>query len=239
MLELRKADDRGVANFGWLHSQHTFSFGHYRDPQQQGFSELLVINDDRVQAQRGFGTHPHHNMEIVSYVLEGALAHQDSMGTGSVIYPGDIQLMSAGTGVSHSEFNHSTSEPVHFLQIWIVPNVKGAQPRYQQKHFSPADKSGRLRLILSEDGRDGSLSIRQDVKLFAGLFDGEQSANLNLGPDRYAYVHVARGSVVLNGQQLGEGDGVRVRDERALRLSDGHAADVLVFDLPARELPSL
>jgi redox-sensitive bicupin YhaK (pirin superfamily) len=238
MLELRKASDRGIAHFGWLHSHHTFSFGHYRDPQQQGFSELLVINDDRVQPAQGFGTHPHNNMEIFSYVLEGALAHKDSMGTGSVIYPGDVQLMSAGTGVRHSEFNHSDSEPVHFLQIWIVPRTKAVKPSYQERHFSDADKRGRLRLIISPDGADGSLSIHQDAQVYAGLFDGEEAATLDLGPQRHAYVHVARGSVELNGQQLGEGDGVRVRNEQVLTLRGGQQAEVLVFNLPPRELPS-
>ena len=173
MLELRKADHRGLANLGWLESRHTFSFGHYRDPQQQGFSELLVINDDRVQAEQGFGTHPHNNMEIFSYVLEGALEHKDSMGTGSVIHPGDVQLMSAGAGVRHSEYNHSATEPLHFLQIWIVPNIRAAKPGYQQKHFSEADKRGRLALIISPDGAEGSLRIHQDARVYAGLFDGD------------------------------------------------------------------
>ena len=238
MLELRKANERGIAHLGWLTSHHTFSFGHYRDPQQQGFSELLVINDDRVQAEQGFGTHPHNNMEIFSYVLEGALEHKDSMGTGSVIVPGDVQLMSAGTGVRHSEFNHSATDLLHFLQIWIVPNVKAVKPSYQQKHFSEADKRGRLALIISPDGADGSLTIHQDVRVYAGLFDGAQATTLDLGANRHAYVHVARGSVLLNGQQLNEGDGARVRNEQALRLTGGRDAEVLVFNLPARELPS-
>lgn len=238
MLELRKADDRGIANLGWLDSRHTFSFGHYRDPQQQGFSDLLVINDDRVQPGQGFGTHPHNNMEIFSYVLEGALAHKDSMGTGSVIYPGDVQLMSAGTGVRHSEFNHSQTNPLHFLQIWIVPRIKAVKPSYQQTHFSEVDKRGRLVLVISPDGANGSLTIHQDVRVHAGLFDGSEAATLNLGMQRYAYVHVARGSVELNGQRLHEGDGARARDETLLHLSGGQRAEVLVFDLPPRELPS-
>ncbi|RTL32138.1 MAG: pirin family protein [Burkholderiales bacterium] len=237
MLELRKAHDRGIANLGWLDSRHTFSFGHYRDPQQQGFSDLLVINDDRVQPGQGFGTHPHNNMEIFSYVLEGALAHKDSMGTGSVIYPGDVQLMSAGTGVRHSEFNHSQTNPLHFLQIWIVPCIKAVKPSYQQTHFSEVDKRGRLVLVISPDGANGSLTIHQDVRVHAGLFDGSEAATLNLA-QRYAYVHVARGSVELNGQRLHEGDGARVRDEKLLHLSGGQRAEVLVFDLPPRELPS-
>lgn len=238
MLELRKADHRGLANLGWLESRHTFSFGHYRDPQQQGFSELLVINDDRVQAEQGFGTHPHNNMEIFSYVLEGALEHKDSMGTGSVIHPGDVQLMSAGAGVRHSEYNHSATEPLHFLQIWIVPNIRAAKPGYQQKHFSEADKRGRLALIISPDGAEGSLRIHQDARVYAGLFDGDEASTLALGPDRYAYVHVARGSLEVNGQRLAEGDGARVRHEEVLHLSAGRQAEVLVFNLPPRELPS-
>ncbi|MBD1586992.1 pirin family protein [Pseudomonas typographi] len=239
MLTLRKHTDRGVAHHGWLESHHTFSFGAYRDPQQQGFSDLLVINDDRVAPAKGFGQHPHHDMEIFSYVLEGALAHQDSLGTGSVIRPGDVQLMSAGTGVTHSEFNHSSSEGVHFLQVWIVPNVAGAAPRYQQQHFSEADKRGRLRLIISPDGAQQSLQVRQDARVYAGLFDGPDNAELTLPPNRYAYVHVARGSLVLNGQTLQAGDGVRVREERTLQLGGGNAAEVLVFDLRPHELPEV
>lgn len=239
MQELRKATDRGIANLGWLNSRHTFSFGHYHDPEQQGFSDLLVINDDRVHPRQGFGAHPHHDMEIFSYVLDGALEHKDSLGTGSVIRPGDVQLMSAGTGVRHSEYNHSAADPVHFLQIWIVPQAKGAQPRYQQTYFSEADKRGRLRLIISPDEADGSLGIRQDARVYAGLFDGEESATLAVGANRYAYVHVARGSVELNGQRLNEGDGVRLRNEELLTLAKGEQAEVLVFDLRPRELPAM
>jgi redox-sensitive bicupin YhaK (pirin superfamily) len=238
-LELRKARDRGHANHGWLDSHHTFSFGGYRDPKQTGFSDLLVINDDRVAPGKGFGAHPHRDMEIFSYVLEGALAHQDSMGTGSVIHPGDVQMMSAGTGVQHSEFNHSTTEGVHFLQIWIVPNVRGATPRYQQRHFTAADKRGRLRLIISPDGADGSLAVHQEARVYAGLFDGTEAATLTVADDRHAYVHVARGSVSLNGQRLGEGDGVRVRGGGALQFDQGEGAEVLVFDLRPNELPRL
>ena len=239
MLTLRKASERGAADHGWLKSFHTFSFAGYRDPRQQGFSDLLVINDDRVAAAKGFGQHPHRDMEIFSYVLEGALEHKDTLGTGSVIRPGDVQLMSAGRGVAHSEYNHSTSEPVHFLQIWIVPEVSGATPRYQQEHFSAEQKRGRLQLIISPDGADGSLSVRQDARVYAGLFDGAETATLELAADRYAYVHVARGSVVLNGERLGEGDGVRVRDEQRLQLSEGADAEVLVFDLRPHELPEM
>lgn len=237
MLDIRKAADRGVANHGWLNSRHTFSFANYYDPKQVGFSDLLVINDDRVAPAQGFGKHPHRDMEIFSYVLEGALEHKDTMGTGSVIEPGDVQLMSAGRGVAHSEFNHSPTAPVHFLQIWIVPNQAGIAPEYQQQRFTPEEKRGRLRLIISPDGQDASLRIHQDARVYAGLFDGDESATLTLAPNRYAYVHVARGSVALNGVALGEGDGVRVRDETALTLSKGSDAEVLVFDLRPVETP--
>lgn len=239
MIEIRKADHRGRANHGWLQSRHTFSFGSYRDANQQGFSDLLVINDDRVAPAKGFGTHGHRDMEIFSYVLEGELAHKDSMGTGSVIVPGDVQMMSAGSGVQHSEFNHSAEAPVHFLQIWIVPDRRGAQPHYQQEHFDEASKRGRLQLIISPDGADGSLQVRQNARVYAGLFDGAEQAQLTLDEDRYAYVHVARGSVELNGVQLQEGDGVRLRDTRELSLSHGEGAEVLVFDLRPQELPQM
>jgi len=239
MIELRKADQRGRAEHGWLSSRHTFSFANYYDPQQIGFSDLLVINDDRVAPARGFGKHPHRDMEIFSYVLEGGLEHKDSMGTGSVIVPGDVQLMSAGTGVAHSEFNHSAEQPVHFLQIWIAPNVKGAQPRYQQKNIADAEKRGKLRLILSPDGAAESLELRQDARVYAGRFDGAESAQIEIGADRYAYVHVARGSVKVNGVALGEGDGARIRSERELSITDGHDAEVLVFDLRNIEVSEL
>lgn len=238
MLELRSANDRGRADFGWLQSRHTFSFGHYHDPRQEGFSDLLVINDDRVHPGRGFGTHPHRDMEIFSYVLEGALEHKDSMGTGSVVRPGDVQMMSAGTGVRHSEFNSSAADPLHFLQIWIVPNAKGVPPRYQQQHFTEEEKRGRLRLIISPDGSEGSLAVHQDARVYAGLFDGDERTTLTLSPDRHAYVHVARGSVELNGQPLSEGDGVRLRNEELLTLARGEHAEVLVFDLRPNELPA-
>lgn len=238
MLEVRRADDRGLADLGWLKSRHTFSFGHYHDPRQQGFSDLLVVNDDRVHPGRGFGTHPHRDMEIFSYVLDGALEHKDSMGTGSIIRPGDVQMMSAGTGVRHSEFNPSSTSPLHFLQIWILPNVRGVTPRYQQVHFATAEKRGRLRLIVSPHGTGGSLAVHQDARVHAGLFDGKEAASLALGPDRYAYVHVARGSIEVNGERLREGDGVRVRHERQLDLARGSDAEVLLFDLRPHELPS-
>ncbi|MGU9860004.1 pirin family protein [Pseudomonas sp. LF245] len=239
MLTLRKASERGAANHGWLKSFHTFSFANYWNPKEQGFSDLLVINDDRVAAGKGFGQHPHRDMEIFSYVLEGALEHKDTLGTGSVIRPGDVQLMSAGSGVAHSEFNHSQNRGVHFLQIWIVPNEVGAEPRYQQEHFSEAQKRGRLQLIISPDGAEGSLNVRQDARVYAGLFSGDESATLDLAADRYAYIHVARGSVEINGQRFEEGDGARVRDERQIRVSQGDDAEVLVFDLRPQELPRM
>jgi quercetin 2,3-dioxygenase len=239
MMELRQADARGVADFGWLNSHHTFSFGRYYDAQQVGFSDLLVINDDIVQAGMGFGTHPHNNMEIFSYVLQGALAHKDSMGTGSVINVGDLQMMSAGTGISHSEFNHSKLEKVHFLQIWIVPNQKNVKPRYQQQHFSDIEKRGKLRLIISPDGEQGSLSVYQDLRAYAGLFNHDESAELKLATNRYAYVHIARGSIDLNGTRLSAGDGVKVRDEQTLLFANGNNAEVLVFDLRPIGLPEM
>jgi quercetin 2,3-dioxygenase len=237
MLTLRKAAERGVAEFGWLHSRHTFSFGQYHDPKQVGFSDLLVINDDRVEPGMGFGTHGHQDMEIFSYVLEGALEHKDSMGTGSVIHPGDVQMMSAGSGIRHSEFNSSKEALVHFLQIWIVPGKKGVAPRYQQVHFSDADKRGRLRLIISPDGAQGSLSVYQNARVYAGLFDGAETDTLKLPPDRYTYVHVARGALKLNGVDLAAGDGVRGINENTLTCSGGRQAEVLVFDLRPNELP--
>ena len=231
MLTLRKASDRGAANHGWLKSFHTFSFANYWNPKEQGFSDLLVINDDRVAAGKGFGQHPHRDMEIFSYVLEGALEHRDSMGSGSVIRPGDVQMMSAGSGVTHSEFNHSQDEPVHFLQIWIVPDRLRVTPRYQQKHFHAAEKRGRLRLIISPDAADGALGVYQDARVYAGLFDGAERAEIGLAPGRYAYVHVARGALNVNGIALGAGDGARIRDEERLRFDGGEDAELLLFDL--------
>ena len=237
MIEVRRATDRGVTERGWLSSRHTFSFGGYHDPEQVGFSDLLVINDDRVVGGRGFGQHPHRDMEIFSYVLEGALEHKDSMGTGAVIRPGDVQMMSAGTGIAHSEFNHSRTDAVRFLQIWIVPDRRGVAPRYQQVHFSQDSKRGRLRLIISPDGRNGSLGVYQNVLVHAGLFDGAESHVLEIPDGRYAYVHVARGSVRVNGLALRDGDGARVREERSLIVSDGQGAEVLIFDLRPHEGP--
>jgi redox-sensitive bicupin YhaK (pirin superfamily) len=231
MIELRKAADRGVAEHGWLSSRHTFSFAHYDDPQQRGFSDLRVINDDRVAPGEGFGTHPHRDMEILSYVLEGALAHRDTLGNGSVIRPGDVQLMSAGTGIAHSEYNDSKTEAVHFLQIWILPGQLGIAPRYQQTRFSAEDKRGRLRLVLSPDGREGSLALHQDARVYAGLFDGIEAASLPLAPGRAAYVHVARGALAVNGVRLEAGDGAKFTAEDSVRLEAGDDAEVLVFDL--------
>lgn len=231
MIEVRKANERGRGEHGWLNSRHSFSFANYYDPKQVGFSDLLVINEDRVAPGRGFGTHPHRDMEILSYVLDGALEHKDSMNTGSIIVPGDVQLMSAGTGVAHSEFNNSRTDPVHFLQIWIGPSVKGSAPRYQQSSIPAEHKRGKLRLVVSPDGADESLSVQQDVRVYAGLFDGVEQASLELAPNRYAYVHVARGAATVNGVRLEAGDGARIRDERVLNFTDGEKAEVLVFDL--------
>ena len=237
MMELRSAAQRGIANLGWLHSQHSFSFGSYYDPQHQGFSDLLVINEDRVQPGRGFDPHGHRDMEIFSYVLEGALEHKDSMGTGSVIQPGDVQMMSAGSGVRHSEYNASRQALVHFLQIWIVPDRKGVPPRYQQQHFAPEEKRGRLRLIISPDGDEGSLSVHQDVRVFAGLFDGDEAQRFELPAKRFAYVHVARGALEVNGQRLAAGDAVKLRNVREIVFGKGEQAEVLLFDLRPNETP--
>jgi redox-sensitive bicupin YhaK (pirin superfamily) len=228
---IRKAAERGHANHGWLDSYHSFSFADYQDPQHMGYGPLRVINEDRVQAGSGFGTHGHRDMEIISYVLEGALGHQDSMGNGSSIVPGDVQRMSAGTGVRHSEYNHSKTGTTHFLQIWIEPKFTGIKPSYEQKHFGPAEKRGRLRLIASPDGREGSVSMNQDAFLHAGLFDGAERAELPLAAGRKGYVHVARGSVDANGQRLDAGDALKV-EGGTIALKDGQGAEVLVFDLP-------
>jgi len=231
MQELRRAAERGYADHGWLRSFHSFSFAGYHDPRHMGFGPLRVINEDRVQAGAGFGTHGHRDMEIISYVLEGALAHQDSMGTGSTIVPGDVQRMSAGRGVTHSEFNHDQSGTTHFLQIWIEPQVRGIAPEYEQKHFAAGEKRGRLRLIASPDGTDGSVRIHQDARIYAGLFEGAERASAELGEGRKAYVHVVRGAITVNGQRLSAGDALKT-DERSLEFSSGEAAEVLLFDLP-------
>jgi redox-sensitive bicupin YhaK (pirin superfamily) len=231
MMTLRPAAERGHAEHGWLDSHHTFSFADYHDPKNMGFRALRVINDDRVQAGRGFGTHPHSDMEILSYVLEGALAHKDSMGNGSVMVPGDVQRMSAGTGVRHSEFNGSETEPVHFLQIWIVPSARGIAPGYEQRTFSRADKQGRLRVVASGDGRDGSVSLHADAVVYAGVFDEGEKAEVALARGRHAWVHVARGRVRVNGKDLGEGDGAALSEEPKVMVEGIRDAEVLVFDL--------
>jgi len=230
MTELRRSAERGHADHGWLDSYHSFSFAGYQDPRHMGFGPLRVINEDRVQPGKGFGTHGHRDMEIISYVLEGALGHQDSMGNGSTIVPGDVQRMSAGSGVRHSEFNHEKQGVTHFLQIWIEPNVSGMPPSYEQKHFTPADKRGRLRLIASPDARDGSVKIHQDALVYAGLFDGRENATHVVKNER-AYVHVARGRVTVNGHVLNAGDALKT-EHAVLRLENGEKAEVLVFDLP-------
>ncbi len=232
MIDIRKSDDRGIANFGWLLSRHSFSFGHYYDPRHTGYGPLLVINDDQVQAGQGFGTHGHRDMEIISYVLDGELAHKDSMGNGSVLRRGDVQRMSAGTGVRHSEFNHSTVHPVHFLQIWIEPAEAGIAPGYEEKHFDAAAKRGRLRLIASPDGADGSLRIHQDARLYASLLDADTAVEHALAQGRRAYVHVARGRITVNGVRLSAGDAAKVEQEASVVLGEAEAAEVLLFDLP-------
>jgi redox-sensitive bicupin YhaK (pirin superfamily) len=232
MLQVRKSNDRGLANHGWLKSYHTFSFGHYHDPEHKGFGALLVINEDRVQPGRGFGTHGHQDMEIISYVLDGALEHKDSMGNGSVLRYGDVQRMSAGTGVRHSEFNHSRSELVHFLQIWIQPNVEKIAPSYEEKHFDAKSKQGQLRLIASGDGRDGSVLIHQDAAIYASILNGSDQLKHELAPGRTAYVHVIRGRLTVNGTALASGDALKVTNENIVTLEQAEAAEVLLFDLP-------
>jgi len=238
MISLRKSADRGFADHGWLKSFHSFSFADYHDANHMGVGNLRVINEDRIAPGTGFGTHGHRDMEIVSYVLSGALAHQDSMGNGKaggaqagVIRPGDVQRMSAGSGVQHSEFNHSADETTHFLQIWLLPSRNGITPGYEQKHFSDADKRGQLRLVASPDGRDGSVSIHADAAIRAGLIDGDEHVALDLNPQRQTYVHVARGALRVNGQALAAGDAARLVDESRLVLDHGRHAEVLVFDL--------
>ena len=231
MILVRKSNDRGHADHGWLDSRFTFSFSDYYDPQRVQFRTLRVVNDDRIAGGGGFPTHPHRDMEIVTYVLEGALAHKDSMGNGSVIKPGDVQYMSAGTGVAHSEFNASDSETAHLYQIWMFPDRQGYKPAYDQKHFTDADKRGKLRLVVSPDGRDGSVQIRQDNELYATVLAPGESVEHTLKPDRHAYVQVARGSVTLNGEPLEAGDGAAISAEKSLRLAGVNDAEVLLFDL--------
>ena len=232
MLTLRKSGDRGYADHGWLRSFHSFSFADYHDPQHVGFGPLRVINEDRVAAGRGFGRHGHRDMEIISYVLEGALEHKDNMGTGSVIRPGDVQRMSAGTGVMHSELNASPAEIVHFLQIWIEPDRQGIAPSYEQKHFAAEEKRGRLRLIASPDGRDRSVTVHQDARVYAGLFDGAERAEHQLAAGRRAYVHLIRGDIHVNGQALTPGDAAKLTDVFSCTLEGASGAEVLLFDLP-------
>jgi len=232
MLQVLKNSQRGAADHGWLQSNHSFSFGHYYNPEQMGFGPLLVINEDRVQPARGFGTHSHENMEIISYVLSGALEHKDSMGNGSVIRYGDVQRMSAGTGVSHSEFNHSSTERVHFLQIWINPNVTGITPSYEEKHFDAASKANQLRLIASQDGKDGSVLIHQDASIYAAILNGETTLTHQLAPNRTGYVHLIRGQVEVNGTKLTTGDALKIQQESSIEFSNAADAELLMFDLP-------
>lgn len=234
MLEIRRSEERGVAEHGWLSSRHSFSFAHYYDPRHMGFGPLLVINEDRVQPGRGFGTHGHNDMEIISYVLEGALEHKDSMGTGSVIRYGNVQRMSAGSGVRHSEFNPSRTDPVHFLQIWIAPNVKGIEQGYEEKFFDTASKKGQWRLIASPDGRDGSVLIHQNAMIHASVLDADDVLEYRLAEDRCAYVHVARGELTLNGEALKAGDAIKLVGESRVTASDAKDAEILLFDLPVQ-----
>jgi hypothetical protein len=232
MIEIRRAKERGHAEHGWLESYHSFSFADYHDPAHMGFSALRVINEDRIQPGTGFGTHGHRDMEIISYVLEGALGHKDSMGTGSTIVPGDVQRMSAGRGVQHSEQNHDKAGVTHFLQIWIEPNVRGIAPGYEQKHFDAVSKRGRLRLVASHGGADGSVTIHQDARIYAGLFDGAERAAQPLAPGRKAYLHVVRGKLAVSGTPLEAGDALKMSGVSEVVLEKGAGAEVLLFDLP-------
>jgi redox-sensitive bicupin YhaK (pirin superfamily) len=233
MITVRKSKERGASNFGWLDSKHTFSFGHYYDPKNMGFGALRVINEDVVTGGNGFGTHPHDNMEIISYVLEGGLAHKDSIGTGSVIRPGDVQRMSAGTGIAHSEFNASKNDPVHFLQIWVLPDERGLKPSYEQKSFPVEERKGRLRLVGARDGRDGAVTIHQDLDLFVANLDKGDAVSHRLAPRRKAWVQVTRGEVSVNGTIVGQGDGAALTDEAEVAIAANDNAEVLVFDLGA------
>ena len=232
MQQILEARTRGRTRISWLDSAHSFSFGNYHDPARMGFRVLRVVNDDRVAPAGGFAPHSHRDMEIVSYVVSGALEHKDSLGNGSRIVPGDVQLMSAGTGITHSEFNGSKAEPVRFLQIWIPPSQRGLTPSYAQQNFAAAERGGRLRLVVSPDAADGSLLIHQDAQIYAGSFDGDQRAELELSPGRHAWVQVVRGRLTANGASLGEGDGLALSEEARVQLSSGVDAEVLVFDLP-------
>ena len=232
MITIRKSEARGHFNFGWLETYHTFSFDQYFDPAHSHFHSLRVINEDRVRAGQGFPTHSHRDMEIITYILSGSLEHRDSMGNGSVIRPGDVQRMSAGTGVSHSEFNPSPSEACHLLQIWITPKLKKLTPSYEQKFFGEYERRGQLCLIAADDGGGGAVTIHQDARVYAGLFDGSESATLNVKPGRRVYAHVARGAVTANGTVLNTGDALKLTDAEELVLKQGNQAEVLVFDLP-------
>ena len=231
MIQIRPGHDRGHANHGWLDTYHTFSFADYYDPAHMGFRSLRVINEDRVEPGQGFGTHPHRDMEIITYVLEGALEHRDSLGTGSVIRPADVQRMSAGTGITHSEFNHSRMEPVHLLQIWILPERKGLKPGYEQKAFGAHDRRGRLRLIATRDGRDGAVTVHQDVALYAALLSDGEKVTHPLQRDRHAWLQVARGTVLFNGTRLAAGDGAAINEEPSLEIKAAGESEVLLFDL--------
>jgi len=231
MLQIRRSKERGTANFGWLDSRHTFSFGEYHDPKHMGFGPLRVINEDRVSPGQGFGTHGHRDMEIISYVLEGSLEHRDSMGTGSIIRPGEVQRMSAGRGITHSEFNASREELVHFLQIWIVPAERGIEPSYEQKAFPPETMTGQLRLVASPDGHDGSVTIHADARLYAGRFDPGVTGELLLAKDRHAWVQVVRGKARVAGQDLSAGDGLAVSQVSSVSMEGLEASELLAFDL--------
>jgi redox-sensitive bicupin YhaK (pirin superfamily) len=231
MLTLRKGQDRGYADHGWLKSFHSFSFADYFDPAHMGVGNLRVINEDRIAPGTGFGTHSHRDMEIVSYVLEGALGHKDSIGNGTTIVPGEVQRMSAGTGIAHSEFNHAAGQTTHFLQIWLLPNRRGITPGYEQKAFADADKRGRLRLVASPDGGDGSVTIHADAAMYAGLFDGDEKAEQTLNTERLTYVYLVRGTLQVNGQTLSAGDAAQLDGETRLVLQGGRSAEVIVFDL--------
>ena len=231
MITLRKSQERGYADHGWLKSYHSFSFAGYFDEKHMGYGNLRVINEDRIAPGTGFGTHSHKDMEIISYVMQGNLGHKDSMGNVKGIPPGDVQRMSAGTGVQHSEFNHADSQHTHFLQIWIEPNVKGIAPGYEQKTFSDAEKRGKLRLVASNDGADGSVKVHADAKIYAGLLDGDESVTVELNPTRKTYVQLVSGALEVNGQPLAQGDAALLHYETQLQLARGQSAEVLVFDL--------
>jgi redox-sensitive bicupin YhaK (pirin superfamily) len=232
MIKIRKAEDRGHAYHGWLDSYHTFSFADYYDPSHMGFRDLRVINEDTIDPAQGFGTHSHNNMEIISYVLEGALAHKDSMGTTATIKPGEVQRMSAGSGVSHSEFNNLPDQKTHFLQIWILPEKKNIQPGYEQKFFADTEKQGKLRLVASSDGREGSVSVNQDINLYASLLDNGEEVTYEIPSGRYVWLHIARGKVRVNNEyDLKKGDAISAGDEKLLKISGVDKAEILLFDL--------